>query len=185
MNNLVFKNCKRSSLSAIFLVVLWLLASPGQAAVAKDNPVHIVSDTLEAYQQQKKVVFIGHVVAKQGELTIRGDRLTVFYVEEGNSGPNEEGLAGKIDRVVVDGNVKITQKKVVATGEHVVYFSKENKIVLTGKPRVEKGKDFVLGDKITLYLDSEKSVVEGGPSGPVEATIYSSSNGDLGGKVGD
>ena len=185
MNNLVVKNCRRYSLSAIFVVVLWLLASPGQAAVAQDNPVHIVSDTLEAYQQQKKVIFIGHVVAKQGELTIRGDRLTVFYLEEGNPGSNEESLAGKIDRVVVDGNVNITQKKVVATGEHVVYFSKENKVVLTGKPKVEKGKDFIQGDKITLFLDSEKSIVEGGPSGPVEATIYSSTGGGLGGKVGD
>ena len=185
MNNQVVNKCKRYSCAAIFLVVLWLLASPGQTAVAKDNPAHIVSDTLEAYQQQKKVIFIGHVVAKQGELTIRGDRMTVFYLEEGNSKPNEDSLAGKIDRVVVDGNVNITQKKVVATGEHVVYFSKENKIVLTGKPRVEKGKDFIQGDKITLFLDSEKSIVEGGPSGPVEATIYSSSGGGLVDKAGD
>jgi lipopolysaccharide export system protein LptA len=160
VNNLVVKNCKRYRRSAIFLVVLWLLASPGQTAAAQDNPAHILSDTLEAYQQQKKVIFIGHVVAKQGELTIRGDRMTVFYVEEGNPESNEESLAGKIDRVVVDGNVHITQKKVVATGEHVVYFSKENKIVLTGKPRVERGRDSIQGDKITLFLDSEKSIVE-------------------------
>ena len=185
MNNLVVKKCTRYSQSGIFLAILWLLASPGQTAVAKGEPVHIVSDSLEAYQQQQKVVFIGHVVAKQGELTIRGERMTVFYLKEGNPQSNEERLAGKIERVVVDGNVHITQKKVVATGEHVVYFSEENKIVLTGKPRVEQGKDFIQGDKITLFLDSDKSVVEGGPSGPVEATIYSSTSGGLVDKAGD
>jgi lipopolysaccharide export system protein LptA len=178
------KSCKRYTYSAIILAVLWLLASPGQSAVAKDDPVRIVSDSLEAYQQQQKVIFIGHVVAKQGELTIRGDQMTVFYLKQEKPESNEGSLAGKIDRVVVDGNVHITQKKVVARGEHVVYFSEENKVVLTGQPRVEKGKDFIQGDKITLFLDSEKSVVEGGLSGPVEATIYSSTSGGLVDKTG-
>jgi len=159
---------------------MWLLSSGlshGQTAAPKDAPVHIVSNRLEAYQQQRKVIFIGNVVAKQGEITIQGDRLTIFYLERENPEPNEEGLAGKIERIEVDGNVRITQKNVVATGEHVVYFNEENKIVLTGKPRVERGKDFIEGEKITLFLDTEKSVVEGGPSRPVEATIFSSSGG--------
>ena len=103
--------------------------------------------------------------------------MTIYYLEKGNPKPNKEGLAGKLDRIEVDGGVHITQKTIVATAEHVVYFDEENKIVLTGKPRVERGKDSIQGDKITLFLDSEKSVVEGGPSRPVEATIFSTSRG--------
>ena len=188
MNNLVVKKCKTYSHSVIVLVIMWLLfsgLSHGQAATPKDAPVHIISDRLEAYQQQQRVIFIGNVVAKQGELTIRGDRMTIFYLEEKNPQPNEEGLAGKVDRIEVDGGVHISQKEIVATGEHVVYFSEENKIVLTGKPRVERGKDSIQGEKITLFLDTDKSVVEGGPSGPVEATIYSSTSGGLVDKAGD
>ena len=181
MNDLVVNKCKRYTRQAIILAIIWLLlsgASHGQTAAPKDDaPVHIVSDKLEAYQQQQKVIFIGNVVAKQGELTIRGDRMTIYYLEKGNPKPNEEGLAGKLDRIEVDGGVHITQKTIVATAEHVVYFDEENKIVLTGKPRVERGKDSIQGDKITLFLDSEKSVVEGGPSRPVEATIFSSTSG--------
>jgi len=181
----IYKPCRHS---VIVLAIAWLLfggLSHGQAKAPEDAPIHIVSDSLEAYQQQQRVVFIGHVVAKQGELTIRGDRMTVFYLEQAHPESDEERLAGKIDRVEVDGNVHITQKKVVATGDRVVYFSEENKIVLTGKPRVERGKDFIQGEKITLFLDSEKSVVEGGPSQPVEATIYSSSSGGLVDRAGD
>jgi lipopolysaccharide export system protein LptA len=188
LNNLIVKKCQTCKYSLLFLVIILLLLSGishGQDKVTKDAPVHIVSDSLEAYQQQQKVVFIGHVVAKQGELTIRGDRMTVFYGKQGKPEPEEEGLGGKIDRVEVDGNVHITQKKIVATGEHVVYFSEENKIVLTGKPRVEQGKDSIQGAKITLFLDTEKSVVEGGPSRPVEATIYSSTSGGLVDRTGD
>ena len=180
MNNLLVKKCKTYAHSVIVLAIMWLLfggLSQGQTATPKDVPVHIVSDKLEAYQQQQKVIFIGNVVAKQGELTIRGDRMTIFYLERGNPQPNEEGLAGKVDRIEVDGGVHISQKNIVATGEHVVYFNEENKIILTGNPRVERGKDSIQGEKITLFLDTEKSVVEGGPTQPVEATIYSSSSG--------
>ena len=180
MNNLVLKKCKRYTYSIFLLASGWLLFSGlghGQTEAPKDAPVHIVSDRVEAYQEQRKVIFIGHVVAKQGELTIRGDRMTVFYLNKENSQPNDEGLAGKVERIEVDGGVHISQKKIVATGEHVVYFSEENKVILTGNPRVEQDKDFIQGDKITLFLDTEKSVVEGGPSRPVEATIYSSGSG--------
>lgn len=181
MNNLVLKKCKRYTYPAIILALMWILfsgLSHGQAAAPKeDAPVHIVSDRLEAYQQQQKVIFIGNVVATQGELTIRGDRMTIYYLEKENPESNEEGLSGKVDRIEVDGGVHISQKKIVATGEHVVYFTEENKIVLTGEPRVEQGKDSIQGEKITLFLDTEKSVVEGGPSRPVEATIYSSGSG--------
>jgi lipopolysaccharide export system protein LptA len=180
VNNLIVKKGKTYTYSVIVLAIVWLLfggLSQGQSATPKDGPVHIVSDRLEAYQQQQKVIFIGNVVAKQGELTIRGDRMTIFYLERKNPQPDEEGLGGKVERIEVDGGVHITQKKIVATGEHVVYFNEENKIILTGEPRVEQGKDSIQGEKITLFLDTEKSVVEGGPSRPVEATIYSSSSG--------
>ncbi len=180
MRNLIVNTCTGCIRSVLVLAILWLLfggLSQGQTAVPKSDTVHITSDRLEANQQEQQVVFIGNVVAKQGDLTIRGDRLTIFYLEAENPKPNERGLAGKIDRIVVDGSVRISQKNVLATGENAVYFGEDNKVVLTGKPRVEQGKDFIQGDKITLFLDTEKSIVEGGPSGPVEATIYSSATG--------
>ena len=178
MNNLVVNKCKRYTRLVIVLANIWLLLGGlGHGQTESKAPIHIVSDKLEAYQQQQKVIFIGNVVAKQGELTIRGDRMTIYYLEKANPKPNEEGLAGKIDRIEVAGGVHITQKRIVATGERVVYFDEEKKIVLTGKPRVVRGKDSIQGKKITLFLESEKSVVEGGPSRPVEATIFSSSSG--------
>jgi lipopolysaccharide export system protein LptA len=151
----------------------------GQTTELESDVVHIKSDRFEAYQIPRQLVFIGNVVATQGELTIRSERLTIVYLDKKNSEAADINLAGRIDRVEVDGNVRITQKEILATGEHAVYFDRENKVVLTGKPRVERGKDFIQGEKITLFLDSEKSVVEGGPSGPVEATIYSSTSGGV------
>jgi lipopolysaccharide export system protein LptA len=160
----------------VVLLFSWLIRAEA-APQTKDDVVRIVSDRLEAYEQQRQVIFIGNVVAKQGELTILGDRMTIFYLAVENPESSDEGLAAKIDRIMVEGSVRITQKNVVATGERAVYFSEENKVVLTGEPKVQQDKNFIQGDKITLFLDSEKSIVEGGPSGPVEATIYRSASG--------
>lgn len=148
-----------------------------QAAPPKRDAVHIVSDRLEAYQQKQQVIFIGHVVAKQGELTIQGDRMTIFYLENKPAGAKDDDPGGSLERIDVDGNVRITHKNILATGQHAVYYRSENKFVLTGKPRVQQNKNFIQGDKITHYLDSEKSIVEGGSSGPVEATIFSTRSG--------
>ena len=165
---------------SVNVVLLWLLFGsiyPVQAASPKRDAVHIVSDRLEAYQQKQQVIFIGRVVAKQGELTIRADRMTIFYLEDGpaEAGGNDPGRS--IKQIDVEGDVRIIHKKTLATGRHAVYYGNENKLVLTGKPRVQQDKSFIQGDKITYFLDSEKSIVEGGPSGSVEATIFSSASG--------
>jgi lipopolysaccharide export system protein LptA len=161
----------------VTLVVFGILIGgfyQGWAAPRNTDAVHIVSDRLEAYQQERQVIFLGNVVATQGDLTIRGDRMTIFYSEGGESEVSGNDLTRRLDRIVVEGNVRISQRKTVATGKHAVYYSSDNKVVLTGEPRVQRDKDFIQGSSITLFLDSEKSIVEGGPSRPVEATIYSS-----------
>ncbi|MCG6947209.1 MAG: lipopolysaccharide transport periplasmic protein LptA [Deltaproteobacteria bacterium] len=184
MNTLLYKRwpghiCLVVSLALVALLFGWLFRAEA-APQTEDDVVHIVSDRLEAYEQQRQVIFIGNVVAKQGELTILGDRMTIFYLENKNPESNNEELGTKIDKIMVEGSVRITQKNVVATGERAVYFNEENKVVLTGEPKVQQEKNFIQGDKITLFLDSEKSIVEGGPSGPVEATIYKSASGGSG-----
>lgn len=181
MSTLVYKRwpgriCLVVSLAIVALLVGWLFRVEA-APQTKDDVVHIVSDRLEAYEQERQVIFIGNVVAKQGELTILGDRMTIFYLEGEHPEPDDEGLGTKIDKIMVEGSVRITQKNVIATGERAVYFDEENKVVLTGEPKVQRDKNFIQGDKITLFLDSEKSIVEAGPSGPVEATIYRSVSG--------
>ena len=161
-------------LAVAFVMMVLLLESHGQGygAPRDIDAVHIVSDRLEAHQQKRQVMFLGHVVATQGDLTIRGDRLTIFYLEGVPGEISGNDLSGRVDRIVVEGDVRISQKNTLATGQHAIYYRSDNKVVLTGEPRVQREKDFIQGTSITLFLNSGKSIVEGGPSGPVEATIF-------------
>jgi lipopolysaccharide export system protein LptA len=163
-------------LAGIFMVLGLFGAGMGIHAAPKADVIRIKSDRLEASQQTRQVTFLGNVVATQGDLTIKGDRMTIYYLE-GGATEGSNNLAARVDRAVVEGNVRISQKDTVVTAKHAVYYLLGNKIVLTGEPRVQRDSDFIQGSSITYFLDSQKSIVEGGPSGPVEATIYSSETG--------
>jgi lipopolysaccharide export system protein LptA len=169
----VGRRCPAFLLAAVVVAGVWATDLPsGGAAAQEDSVVRIQSDRLDADQRQQQVVFQGNVVARQGDLTIQGDRLTVFYLKEDAAEVKADNLARRVDRIVVEGNVRISQRDCVATGEHAVYHRSENKVVLTGQPEVRRERDVISGTSITLFLASQKSVVEGGPSGPVEATIF-------------
>jgi lipopolysaccharide export system protein LptA len=114
-------------------------------------------------------------------LTIKADRMTVFYLDKDGDQVDAGDLGARLDKIVIEGNVRISQKDSLATGRQAIYYRSDNKVVLTGEPRVQRGKDVIKGNSITVFIDSEKSIVEGGPSGPVEAIIFSP--GGLGGSV--
>jgi lipopolysaccharide export system protein LptA len=147
-----------------------------QNLLRKDNPIHITSDKLEVDQKGGTILFEGHVVAQQENLTITGKKLTVFAVKnkvKGNkTDADKSGVIDRVDRIEVDGEVKITQGEKVATCDKATHYRQDQKIVLSGNPQVSQGKDVLRGRLITLYLQEERSVVEGGAEAPVQATIY-------------
>jgi lipopolysaccharide export system protein LptA len=175
------RRLSRILVSTTLLLVAVLLGTIGESRTEpqKSDVVHIVSDRLEAHQKDRQIVFLGNVVATHGDVNIRADRMTIHYRDEGQAQLDSKDLGEQVDRIVIEGNVRISQQDRLATGERAVYYHSDNKVVLTGDPRVQQGKDVIKGSTITLLLDSEKGIVEGGPSGPVEAFIVSP--GGLGG----
>jgi lipopolysaccharide export system protein LptA len=142
------------------------LAPVVHAAEHKDRstlPITVRSNELATNNRDKVAVFTGKVVAKQGDITIFSDRLTVYY------GDNQED----IEKIEADGNVRIVQTNRIGLAAHAVYESKEGRITLTGNnPRVSQGADTVTGKIITYYVDEEKSTASGGGDSRVEAVIH-------------
>lgn len=143
--------------------------------VKSDSPLHIASDRMEVRQQDKTIVFQGHVVVRQDDLTITGNQLKVTAAQVGKSvKADQSAIVDKIDRIEVEGDVKITQREKQATANKAVYYHQEQKIVLMGNPVVSQGQDKVQGRLITLYIAEGKSVVEGGEESPVQALLHPS-----------
>ena len=161
------------------LLLLWVLsslalsASPREKAQKKSQgPMVIKSKTLEADDKKKRVTFEGDVEAKRDDFTVWCNKLVVFYKKSSEQKDTEKVSAG-IDRIVATGAVKIIRAEGgVATGEKAVYYQKGEKLVLTGKPVVKQGEDFVEGDVITLFLKEDRSIVESARDKKVRAVIF-------------
>ncbi len=138
-----------------------------------ESPIHITADRMETRQDQRTIVFEGHVFVQQEDLMIVSNRLKVTLLASdklpasGDSTP-----AQRIDYIEFEGDVKVTQKDRLATANKAVFYQKEQKIVLHGRPVVTRGQDRIEGNLITIYLQQGRSVVEGGSGAPVQAVLF-------------
>ncbi|MGD8229806.1 MAG: lipopolysaccharide transport periplasmic protein LptA [Desulfobacteraceae bacterium] len=132
----------------------------------------IKSESLELDNQKRTVVFSGQVDAKREDMTINCEKMTVYYVDQ--SAEKESGKTDvRIDKIVATGSVKISRPDgALAMSEKAVYYENEEKVVLTGRPVVKQGNDFVEGSRITLYLKEERSIVEGSEKEKVRAVLH-------------
>jgi len=153
-------------LSLISFAVSRALAAPtASGSVRKDRsnlPITIKSSQLSADNKGKTAIFTGKVVAKQGDITIFSDKLTINYGDK----------KGDVEKVEAEGNVRIIQENRIGLASHAVYESRLGRITLTGKPRVMQGADTTSGKTITYLIDDERSIVTGDIGEPVVTTIH-------------
>ncbi|NLI31995.1 MAG: hypothetical protein GX422_04320, partial [Deltaproteobacteria bacterium] len=102
--------------------------------VQSDSPLHISSDRMEVLQKDRFIMFEGHVTIEQDDLTITANRMKVFAAasgkQKGKEKDSQSAMMEKIDRIEVEGNVRISQRDKLATSEKAVYYHQEQKIVL-------------------------------------------------------
>ena len=161
------------------LLSLTMWSHPAQSASSENQtkkdaakPIVINSTTLEADNKKKTVTFTGDVDAQMDNFAVYCHKIVVYYEEAPEKkGPKETGT--KIDKIVATGNVKIVRAEGgVATGKKAVYYHLDEKLVLTGNPVVKEKNNFVEGDRITLFLKEDRSVVESLQDKKVRAVIF-------------
>jgi len=166
----------------IFLIFLFSLLIPasGQpeerlkedAQEADKGAIVIKSQSLEVDNKKRVVVFTGQVDAKREDMTINCEKMIVYYTDKSTKMTSEDADV-RIDRIVATGKVRISRPDgAFARADKGVYYENGEKVVLTGKPVVKQGNDFVEGSRITLYLKEERSVVEGSEKEKVRAVLH-------------
>ncbi len=137
--------------------------APGPAGIDRNSPVTIDADQLENLQKEGLVVFTGNVVATQNSSTHYSDRMEVYLDAKGDG----------IVRTVSSGNVKIiTRDCKIGTARRAEYYDAEQRVVLVGNARVWQEDNVVTGERITIFLAEDRSVVEGGKQERVKAVFY-------------
>jgi len=135
------------------------------------TPINIEADRMKSDQQRNLVTFTGSVDARQNDLTIKADKMTVRY---SSSTQKSQLGAGNVEKILAEGHVRISNKDWTARADALDYFAVEEKAHLTGNAEAKQGQNTVSGESIILFLKEGRSVVEGNSQGEgrVKAIIY-------------
>jgi lipopolysaccharide export system protein LptA len=125
------------------------------------EPITVTADTLEYDYKANVVVYRGEVVAVQGDMTVRSNTLTVTFAD-GAGKERTPGGSERLKEIVAVGAVRIENGQRWATGGRAVFDQGTRTLVLTETPVLHDGSNEVAGDRVVVYLDENRSVVEGG-----------------------
>lgn len=138
-----------SGLMAFFLCVILSATIRAEDQI----PVEITADNaLEWNQGTKNYVARGHAIAKKGDFSVTADTLTAAY--EG-----KDGSTSDIRFLTAEGNVTLTSKDSVATGDKATYDLVTGEAFLTGnRPKVvSQNKNTIVSDQIKVFATPQKN----------------------------
>src|SRR6201990_1137884 len=177
----------------------------------RDQPIQIESATLEMRDKKKEATFSGNVKVIQGDTTMTSKTLVVFYessqsstatppatqpaatnakaaaaaksstLQSATPGP---GGSSSIKRLEARGNVVVTQKDQVVTGETAIFDPKTNLITMMGGVVLTQCENVLRGDRLMVDMTTGVSRVES-DKGQVQALLPQGGGNDCGpGKPG-
>jgi lipopolysaccharide export system protein LptA len=164
----------------------------------RDQPIQIEAASLEMRDKKKEATFSGNVKVVQGDTTMKSKSLVVFYdqsspapapasqkaakgtpMQSATPGP---GGSSSIKRLEARGNVVVTQKDQVVTGETAVFDTKANLITMLGGVVLTQCKNVLKGDRLMVDMTSGVSRVES-DSGKVQGLFNQSQGAGCGGSA--
>ncbi len=171
----------------------------------RDQPIQIEAASLEMRDKKKEATFSGNVKVVQGDTTMTAKSLVVFY----DSGPaaaapvptNAKGAktapsmqaaspgpggSSSIRKLEARGNVVVTQKEQVVTGDSAIFDTRANLITMaggTGQVVLTQCKNVLRGDRLLVDMTTGVSRVES-DSGRVQGLFDQSSGKDCGSSAG-
>jgi lipopolysaccharide export system protein LptA len=145
----------------------------------RDQPIQIEAASLEVRDKSKEATFAGNVKVTQGDTTMSSKTLVVFYDQSSPSSPPATkqkaappkgapmqsatpgpGGSSSIKRLEARGNVVVTQKDQVVTGETAIFDTKANMMTMQGGVVLTQCSNVLKGDRLKVDMTTGVSRVE-------------------------
>jgi lipopolysaccharide transport protein LptA len=127
-------------------------AEPAAAAAAAEEPATVItSDRLTFDAKERMAMFEFNVLVTDPKMQLAADKLTVQFDDKGQA-----------KTIKAEGRVTITQLDRTAQSDLATYDVPSGKIVLTGKPRITRGRDVLEGDVITYWRNEDRMICQPG-----------------------
>jgi lipopolysaccharide export system protein LptA len=140
----------------------------------REQPIQIEAATLEMRDKKKEATFSGNVKVVQGDTTLTSRKpANSAPIQTTTPGP---GGSSSIRRLEAKGNVVVTQKDQVVTGETAVFDTRSNLITMLGGIVLTQGKNVLRGDRLVVDMTTGVSRVES-DNGRVQGLFQSSGQG--------
>ncbi len=151
---------------------------PKTDQIPNEKKIYITANRLISDNKARYAEFTGNVKATQGTTTITAGRLKIYYKENLEKEANTAQGEDTIKKMVSNGNVIIKFDDRVATSDRAVYMTETKILILTGPGSTIKSENnSVTGEKITLYRDDGRIIVESGSEKQVKAIFQSGDKG--------
>lgn len=135
------------------------------------GPIEITSDSLDVLQQEHKAIFTGHVIAVQGDVHLKSEKMTVFYKSTTSTTANPAvtekstekspttavSEKNSIEKIVVEKNIFLTTPEETASGASGIYDVVNHKIFLNGNVVLTRDTNVLKGDRLVYNFATGKS----------------------------
>jgi lipopolysaccharide export system protein LptA len=176
-------------LAATLALILIISADPASAQdrrlVSREVPTNISAMRMSYDAGKQQVIFEGNVKVVRPDFELDADRLTL-YLKDRPATPEDDaqdgdllvGMSGgEIDRLVVQGNVKMRKDGRTGSCGKATYYVDRELLVMDQNPVLHEGENSIRGNVIKFYVAENRSEVLGAKGSPVQAIFKSSGQG--------
>jgi len=117
----------------------------------KDLPITITSERMEGDFEAGIVTFLDRVKVVRGEMILYADKVETYPKDGGED----------LERVVATGHVKVISGTRSSVADRAEYLEEGEILLLTGNAKVSEGSNTLIGPVIRVYLNEDRTEVEG------------------------
>jgi lipopolysaccharide export system protein LptA len=133
-----------------------------------ETPLHVTSDKMIAHKDTSMVEFIGNVKATREDAVFFADSIKIFI----HSPETKKQGQTDLKQIIATGNVEYTAGERKAFADKAVYTTEDEILILTGKSaKLITGKSHITGNKITLFRNEDRAIVESDGKTRVQAVF--------------
>ncbi|MEE2757400.1 MAG: LptA/OstA family protein [Myxococcota bacterium] len=132
----------------MLLLLIIAMSTPVAPTTHAAKKVQISADRVEIIHRSGQVEFSGNVLVVRGSLKLSCTRLTGRYKDS------------ELIELNAIGDVKVDKGNMKATAKRAAYDQNQQTLVLTGQPSLTRNGSRLVGQRISIWLSSERIVVD-------------------------
>lgn len=156
---------------AFFLLLFFPAIVQGEPP-KKDLPITITSDRMEGDFEAGIITFLDRVKVVRGEMILYADKVETYPKDGGED----------LERVVATGHVKVINGTRTSVADRAEYLEEGEILLLTGNAKVSDSSNTLIGPVIRVYLNEDRTEVEGNTVERPKFLFYPGKGKRIGGK---